>query len=85
MKAIISIICFTVLCAYSASSQTQTVSGQKNPQVKEVKETPPVPASQTATLVSGARVPVMTEVPVENKTESTEPKKEAISSERKPR
>ncbi len=84
MKVIISLLFFSVVCSYSASAQT--VSSQKNPQLKEVNDpVPPVPASTTATLVSGTRNPVITEVPAENKAERTEQKPEVISSERKPK
>lgn len=83
MKAIIPTLFFSVMCGYSAISQT--VSSQKKAEIKEVT-TPatPVPASQTATLVSGSRQAVITEVPVENKPESKEVKTEPVSSQRKP-
>jgi hypothetical protein len=84
MKVLISILFFTVICCYSAGAQT--VSSQKRTPVTQPVEPVnlQVPASTTATLVSGSRQPVISEVPVDKTQETTESKTEIISSGRKP-
>lgn len=84
MKTLISILFFSVACCYDTSAQT--VSSKKNAQVIEVTEpvTAPIQSSNTATLVSGDRNPVVREVPLENKKETSPTKSEIISMERKP-
>ncbi len=85
MKTLIIILCFSVVCCYH--SKAQTTSAKKNAQVTEPVEQQgtPVRASTTATLVSGSRNPVVQEIPIENNTETTEPKTQIISSEKKPK
>lgn len=84
MKTVISILFFNLACCYDVNSQT--ISSKKNAEVTEVAEISayPIPASNTATLVSGDRNSVVREVPLENKQEAPPTKSEIISMERKP-
>jgi hypothetical protein len=85
MKKIIAVIFLIGFFTNQAGAQTET-SSHKNAQIKVINEPviSSVQAATTATLVSKSRIAVTSEVPIENKTETTPATTEIISTERKP-